>query len=509
MKKEKGKIVSDVSMLERRASSSLTAKRLVRKRYLKTGNDGVDRYQMDGTNVVYRNQGTPYINCAFLDDGDTIIAANEQGYIDIVRLPRYDGTSTFPTRPLGRALCTDLSLNLDRSRTTPRCRKIHGFHSGEAFAVGLDSGEFQIFSTERSTPWWVSKQKQLGLVKTHSKPFQDLITHAYKIGAPRRKYHSDETISLAAQIRSPTFVESQLEEMYEWTMGYGGRHPCTWDFREIASGSLQAIHIEAYGDNFCFRMLDSRSPQSHHSICIDLNMTNNDSISALCFLSDHSVATASSFDVKSRDGKIEIWDLRMIRKESKSHLSLFVPTFPEDVAYGFDKEECVHMNISTSRDLTLPENSKVIFSDLKLLRNGYLIASCASLPIYFVIDPIRIKIVTVVHTGDTKDLSAIDRQNGLIASYSLHHHDIGGSLRFYDSTRSSKAAIAGKKRKVESASGDSKNQDENENFDFKIEVDLQDRNGLETILSHMSFNDLGSSLIATSQDGDIFLWRAS
>ena len=112
MRKERPYIVNETSVLDRRSSSSTIAQRLVRSRYLRTGSAGVDRCEVDGTNVVYRNQGVPYVKCAFLDDNDTIIAANEQGYIDIIRLPPYDGSSTAPTRPLGRALCTDLSPEL-------------------------------------------------------------------------------------------------------------------------------------------------------------------------------------------------------------------------------------------------------------------------------------------------------------------------------------------------------------------------------------------------------------
>ena len=484
----------------------------MRKRYLQTGNGGVDRCQIDGTNVVYRKQRrTPYVKCAFLDDGDTIIAANDRSYVDIVRLPQYEGTSAAPTRPLGRALCTDISLKLERTNLLPQCKKIHGFNKGESFAVGLSTGEFQIFSTERTTPVWISKAASFGIQMTYTTPIQDFITFAYKVLAPRRFDDWGCGVSLVDQLLEPRYWMDK-SEVNLLARGYDQRP--NWDFRENSAGSLQAVNIGIRNDNFSFRIHDSRTPgQDHSSICVDMLMKDYEYMGAICFLNDHSVATLRCNRTKRANAvqcreQVKIWDLRIIRKEERNHLQATIPSFPDIYSNGFGKENCVPMVIDYSCYQALPKYEELSLSELTLLPNGHVVVSSLSHQCHFVIDPVQMTTVSVVHTRDKMDLFAIDRQNGFIATYGSNGHDTGGNLSFFDiHTRPKNAVSSGKKRKIESLdSGDS---DLCKKSDFEIPTDVQDRNGLATTLSHMSFNNLGSSLIATSLDGDIFLWRAS
>ena len=520
MNEKRQNIVNEVSALDRRVSSSSVAKRLVRKRFLQAGGGGVDRYQMDGVNAVYFNQRQPpvYVKCAFLDHGDTVLAASATGYIDIVRVPRYGGMSP---RPLGRALCTNLSLSLDRSSGESECTKLHGFRNGEAFAAGLGNGEFQIFSTERQTPWWVSKQKQLGLLKTHKAPVQEFITHAYKVSAPSRRHYNFTNVPLVDQLRNPFYLAPLAP-----THGYHDVEKASWDFREISSGSIQAVHVGAYGKSFCFRLLDSRTPRSQHDICVDLHRANQFSFCA-CFLSDNAVATSDLL-------KIKIWDLRMIQKGGSNQLSPFWPTLPDDVAHELAVDNCSSIDIDWNKffsDIEYSQSgmnpkleiSKRGISDLTLLNSGHFVAS-SSESYHVVVDPIKMTAISAVNTNKTQygsiappdhsnDLDlrsyAIDRQNGYIVRHDNGTDDYGsaGSLYFFDSMSSKKGTTAGKKRKVVSDTSDGSIL--GENFDFKIDAAVQDQNGLRSDLSHMSFNDLGSSLVATTLDGGIFLWSAS
>lgn len=535
----------DVVSSRRRTASAFLSKRIVRKRLLNAGRGGVDRCIEDGTNVVFRKPENSYVNCIFLDEHDTILAADRRGYIDIVRLPRYDGSSIEPRRPLGQALCTNLSAATDGNKFSPDAYyKLYSLQNGKAFAVGLASGNFRVFATEHASLWDSSRLGLKPTLLSQSVPrhvFQGYITQGFKSTGPLRKYWRDDTVSLSHQLQHPANVASRLQEFYKWddltfvdqyTASEMTNNPQSqWDFRETSSGSLQAVHIGQYSDMFGLRILDDRTPQSQHDICVDLDMQNGVDITAVCFVNDNCVASSSGCssssphcysDANTQNREIKLWDIRMI-KNGEACSNIVLPSYPRDAAHGMRAKEILLMRDGHSQNRTQWKNSKSSASDatttslkdsspplvcgLTPLHGGHHLMASARFDHHFLIDCSRpeAEVATVIAANsnlrnpDCTVLStyAVDKQNGNVAIYEAGAGEMQTiTLHAAGIDDVSSDASIGRKRKLSGPTS-------------KLETSIRDCYGLHTELSCLAFNPTGTSLVGASVDGDIFAWRAA
>jgi hypothetical protein len=208
-----------------RSTQRYVGRRLVRKRLLKDAGR-VDLHE-DGSTAVHRKyQLDSYVNCAFLNDSDVALAADHNGRIDIVRLPRYDETDK--PRPLGTVLAQELQTRAnpeyDNTTAAKGCKKLYSMQRGEAFAVGLPCGEYRVFATERAATWGEKRglSAPAPLSQTIPPNANAYITKGWKVRRPTRRYMRDPgSLSLAEQLTS--FWDAEL--LGTEIPGWSGEHP--------------------------------------------------------------------------------------------------------------------------------------------------------------------------------------------------------------------------------------------------------------------------------------------
>lgn len=514
---------------KRRETSAAVAKRIIRKRWLNAGI--ADRCNDGGTNVVFRKPGNPYVNCIFLDENDTVLASDQRGFLDIIRLPLYDGSTEVP-RPLGQVLCKNLCPATYLGKMEPKC-KLHSLQQGKSFAVGLASGELRVFATEHASLWGDTKALGLQSTTTYSQTARQDYHHSYvphimKSRRPLRKYQRDYNVNLSHQLQHPTTtgLSSRLTEVFKWNdplfadeAFYSNDEVLNtesqWDFRETPSLSLQAVHIGLYADMFGLRVLDDRTPRSQNDICVDLHMENESDITAVCFVSDNTVASSVTLFTDNklmRHSEIKLWDIRMI-KNGQACANIVLPSYPRDVVHGMSAKETLRVRehgsqervCLSSRDHAFPlEASSPLVSHLTLVHNGQLMVS-AQFHHHFLIDPVRATFVSTVkeaspdlRSPDCTHLStfAVDRQYGTVAIYEAANNE-KQTIALHTSTSDELLHGRGRKRKLACPTSS------------KLETSICDCYGLQTELSCLEYNPSGTSLVGGSVDGDIFTWHAA
>lgn len=479
-----------------------TCARIAHKRLLQSGQ--VDRCRHDGTNQVFRRPHSFYVACSFLDDHDTVIAVDSNGYADIVRLPTFDG-SKVARRSQGTLLVSQLTAATVSNTVLQPKFKIRSFRKGSIVAVGNDDGNFRIIATERATQVMPS---MLSLHSSMSVPLgvdyswvNDIQWKGWDIPGPLRRYQRDDIYTLAHQLRNPNGYVSRLTEYYNRVDRI---HPfCVWDFYETPS-SLLALKIGNDRDHFTLRILDDRySPANNHRICVDMESTKDCQNIAACFLSETLIACAvhsKSFD------KIKMFDVRMTRNGIASSTSI-LPSFPHCTAQALQTDDTFDLAIC-EKSITVQlvteqqESQRHIFSSpliaaLERLHNGSIMVSTTE-GMHFVLDSTK-RIVRTVKPAEqlVAPVFAVDKEHATVAVYDQKKSS--GTIALHTSSLmkyANRQPQRGYKRK-----GSSRFESSN------IETLIHDEVGLATQLSDLTFNDSGTSLLGASKDGDLFCWR--
>jgi hypothetical protein len=523
-----------------RSTQRHVGRRLVRKRLLKDAGR-VDLYE-DGSTAVHRKyQLEKYVNCAFLNDSDVALAADINGRIDIVRLPRYGETDK--PRPLGTVLAQELQTRANpennnnvMSAVEGRC-KLYSMQGGNAFAVGLPCGEYRVFATERASTW--GEQRGLSTpsplsqnIPPNANPY---ITKGWKVRRPTRRYKRDpESLSLAKQLTSFWDAELLGTEIPCWsnpdTASFlNTETSCTkpttqssdaqWDFRETGS-ALMSVHVHPYKDCFAVRVMDDRA-QHHpgnqrHNIVIDHEIKGKqgrEDVTSVCFASDDVVATSVQCQLGTgRTSCIKLFDIRMTRNGTAAS-AVVLPSFPRDIVHGTDSIKS--LQLSKLNDDSLPYNSGIepttgtVVSLTSSYSGSIMVTLCedATMGLYkhCLIDPVQERVKATVKQDIWKGgiaYFAIDSMHEYIAcsdGADISFHDFasvepGGPAKTITQNRNRKRNHQGLSSTLD-------------NSPNTIHGKFHDRYGLPTSISCLAFNESGSSLIGGSTDGDLFVWR--
>jgi hypothetical protein len=501
-------LASAVQNRKRRVCQRITQKRLLDHRS--------NKCKDDDAHVAYRNplgRENPYVNCTFLDGNDVVVAANERGTIDIVRLPSCRWSEE-PLRHCGKLLSQLCVSENARVHGNFERFKLHSIQKGNAFAVGDPfSGELRVYATENATIRWKLQTPQSNSFST-TRPVVPAGTNSHgfdhhlicKIRGPMRKYNgSCRFAPLSFQIEhstshvltGPAEIDRWEEERFRRGENCAFNRKSNWDFRETPSGSLLALHVCAESDLLGIRILDERSSKICVAVDLDMEMNKQYKIANACFIDDKLVA----YQCGSHDGCIKIWDIRMLKDSVQ-----ILPSYPKDSAFGFRTSSRISSNPSTYRrsGTDYPSNTKtIVIPDYSLtpLHCGNLIASSKRADLHTVLDPYRSIVVKAVDVSQPETTTscncfAVDQESGTIAVYDQSLKTIRVQPTSYSRDRPDRGM--GKKR----SHPDSISCNNNE-----IQANLYDAYGLETSLACLVYNESGTSLIGGSIDGDIFLWR--
>lgn len=533
-----------------RSTQRQVGRRLVRKRLLKDAGR-VDLYE-DGSTAVHRKyQLDSYVNCAFLNDSDVALAADKNGRIDIVRLPRYDETDK--PRPLGTVLAQELQTRAHTQSNTraakSRC-KLYSMQRGNAFAVGLPCGEYRVFATERASTW--GEQRGLStpspLSQTIPPKASPYITKGWKVKRPVRRYTRDPaSLSLAEQLTS--FWDAEL--LGTEIPGWSGENPdtasffntetsCTkptpqssdaqWDFRETGS-ALLSVHVHPYKDCFAVRVMDDRAQQypgdQRHNIVIDHHIKGKqgrEDVTSVCFASDQAVATSTQRQSGAGiTSCIKLFDIRMTRNGTAA-AAVVLPSFPRDIVHGMGPIKSLQSSKLSADSRTYSSGTATTGTVVNLASscNGSILVSlCEDLPNgvdgmfmdaplglykHCVIDPVQERVKATVNQEireEGKTYFAVDSTHECVACYD--GTDI--SLHAFASVEAGgppNKAIKQNRNRKRNHHGISSTFDSSPNT---IHGKFLDRYGLTTTISCLAFDESGTSLIGGSTDGDLFVWR--
>jgi len=507
-------VATKYSAVQSRKCRQQVGKKLAHQRLLSAGQ--VDRYKVDGTNVVYRRPSTSYVSCAFLDEHDTVVAIDSRGYSDIIRLPPYDGGSKTPRRALGNLLTSQLSVAPHHQVSSHSHFHIRSIRNGNAFVVGNELGGFRVVATEQAARFLPkallgTKSLSLGHLSQSDMGCLEMNWHGWQIPGPLRKYFRHNQWTLAQQLRNPSNL-SPLIEISNWQdSAISATTPKTlWDFWETPS-SLLAAHIGNPNDNFSIRFLDERVSTQSDQICVDLMGESQDiqMLSSLCFVSENCVACAAvEHQSKGTQSVIKLFDIRMVRNGESSSASL-LPSFPRSSAHGLRASETfgvfydnhAFVSVSCQNEQTVGREPGPCIWDLNRLHTGSLMIT-TKLGGHFLFDIAKQTLVKVKAENNLlpyPPIYALDKQYGTIAEYEPQQAS-AQSIALYKSSEhfSSRNRHCGYKRKMSSS---------NTSCCSKIETNIQDCYGLQTELSCMAFNESGTSIVGVSKDGDIFTWR--
>jgi hypothetical protein len=529
-----------------RSTQRHVGRRLVRKRLLKDAGR-VDLFE-DGSTVVHRKYRLgSYASCAFLNDFDVALAADKNGRIDVVRLPRFGETEK--PRPLGIVLAQELQTraNPESSNITPataegRC-KLYSMQRGNAFAVGLPCGEYRVFATEHASTWGEQRGQSTPspLSQTIPPKSNPYITKGWRVKRPTRRYKRDpESLYLVDQLY--TFWDAGLfgTEIPCWS----GENPDTafslnadtnytnsntphgsdaqWDFRETGS-ALMSVHVHPFRDCFTVKVMDDRAPHQpgdhRHDVVIDQQMKGKqgrEDVTSVCFASDNVVATS----VQCQSGTeitncIKLFDIRMTRKGTPVS-EVVLPTFPRDMVHGTDPIKSLQFSKlnDDSQTVAMPgaETSTETVVRLTSSCSGTILASLCedstgggtSTRFYkhCVIDPVqeRVKVAFDQEVlGGGPAHFAIDSMHEYMACYD--GLDISLLNLAPKPVGSSRSTQRNRKRNHQ---GESSALDDSATT---MHAKFLDRYGLNTSISCLAFNESGTSLIGGSSDGDLFVWR--
>lgn len=323
--------------------------------------DGGGDTNAAGANNYFLETPTPYAAISFLNDY-VVLAADEKGQIDAVRLPTRRGEGRGQRRRRGTLAANCLGEPLD---LLPKSQiSLFPFLNGDAFAVGYPGGEVRIYSTEHDATWGAaaaatdigSPTGAATCTSTSSSNHRPSFLHcAVREGGPRRKYERLDYRqygavqggqSLREMLVSQSLGRQYLPEILDWDVGQYPPYRSIdakltanpnlmeemgmvensaayklYAFREVgAGGSLLTAYADPYLDCYSLRMMDGRTMSQNSStstaeaqqktqICIDLKPLNTragggqysgEDISSLAFVGDNALATSHVSRVENK-----------------------------------------------------------------------------------------------------------------------------------------------------------------------------------------------------------------
>ena len=515
----------------------------------------------DDDNVTASNNfleiASSYKAVAFLRD-DLVLASDDNGRVDAVRLPARGGRGTLVASRLG-----DPDPTVQHSAPP-----LFALNDGESFAMGLSGGEVRVFATSRDTTW-----SNLGNSNNSCNTY---MRQALRVSGPRRKYErandpnkarSAEARSLSDMLKAPSPNDRYLQEICDWNEGRfpPPRIPDKTNNLSLAAGlavtansfafhedsssrSLFAAYVDPEFDCFSLRVLDGRvsseTSDVRRTICVDsnplkkryLNRNVFEDISAITFVGDRTLATSHVARVGKNQASnlIKLWDLRMIREEACSSTP-FIPSFPFDEARGMESwsqtailgngnivvsstsEEVPAADFVISRLVGSVDGSRLSITTNSLSNHetfdGHrMVDSCASNTL--LMDPNHIGSVlndAKLSSFQQSELNAFTPNLDFLASYQESASDpvvMLFDLNNHTTKKKDLDGMAKKKRKYHDAMQASK--ESTPEFDSclvgKLEGTVTDSFGIESKLSCLSLDKHGTALVGGSMDGDLFLW---
>lgn len=463
------------------------AKKLVKRRFqekITARRNNVDH--------LYRNLSMhPYCGCWFVDNRDTIMACSSSGTLDIIRLRGEvcnDNTSLECSLKLGSFPSSSwLFRHFD-------CRS---FGRGQSIAVGMPTGDLQLYDTEyckalspsiNPTTWWRKgrtnklAEKKVHLAANHNSSF---IRKGWTARRAMRRYQGNFA-SLQEQIDDP-FLSTALPEVYQWD-----NLDCQplqsiqcWDFWEHSAGNIQALHMGDPHDYFGVTLCDTRLRASQNAIFFSSEEKKDTMMDFKggCFLSERVVATIQ----ENLDRAVVcLWDLR---NPKSSCSEILLPSYPRDVA-------CPSSPYCSYDDLIPHKCQYLTRYTLSAVRGDTLLVSMLVTKKRqhfrqdFQVDTLRgsnIQCIERNYVGTSAPISAVCPEMDWVATFHESNFDI-------DELQAEELVPSSRKRKFEADPS-------------KYYVELTDRLGTSTTLNHLSFNEDGSCLCGASIDGDVFVWK--
>jgi hypothetical protein len=495
----------------------------------------------------------PYVSCAFLNDGDKILAADRAGTVDILQLPE-------PHRPQQEENTCDpdvlgsvYNVGVHAKPHVPsNYFKLQRLDGGHAFVMGLPSGECRIFATEQLDKGPIVSYCDQTLKPAPVAQFAgSFVTDIWRILPPPRKYQRHDDLTLWKQYRDPTTAMHAVDVLHEipfWNnvdgAGAGGfsskvNHAvgaAQWDFRETSARTFLAVHVQLHGDALGLSCIDPRTSSTanstgtcsspsrpSHKVCLAHVPTAfahaDTQVVAACFVSDHHVAVASQFAPQAsprstappspptslaEQSVVAIWDLRYFAKPKKTL------SFPSHRVYDYDQSTAV-------ASVVLPPGQRVRQLSASRTRPGRLLVTikntdgCTEHGLWQ--DPLRnTALTTVIANGCSefrKPILAIDDACDVVACYeqgtAVSLYDLSQQPSRYQSVATSTCqshGLSGRKKK-RTYRGEAR---PDTIPPQRIETTLCDRYGLNTDLSCMAWNPSGTILVGGSCDGDLFVW---
>lgn len=433
---------------------------------------------------------------------------------------------------MGTLLASQLSVATARDsdeHARQECQ-LRSLQSGASFFVGLPGKEYRVFDTEYATctssslrPLFTSKKAASVSQGCLPNGRDSHWTRAWSVLGPSRRYSRFARNSLLQQLAlGPVATAAAESGAYPWSADYDCERmtgsifhdsAALWDIWETPSALFTVS-----GDFDCFCLSDSRVAHSEtvprHDVIVDKDCSAGGRIAAVCFASQYVVATALDRLGASDFGQyatcIKLWDLRML--SATEHCTL--PSFPRERGHVLDPMDTLSLQGSHSippRGKHGGSESESVFTQGKtksLSRgtNGTLLATLQQDPeqprvSHCLLDPATGSLLKrIAHLGgggDEPPAFAVDQSHELLAC--LRDCPVRDSMLLHD--LQSPPAPCNRKRSY--SDSDTREWDAENSF----AIQTLDGYGIKTSLSSLAFDESGTSLVGSSLDGDLFVWR--
>jgi hypothetical protein len=509
----------------------------------------------------YMIEQNAYSSVIFLNQHDIILGADQAGRIDVVRLPRYGSEE----HGLGTKLASKVDIRPPCEKST--VVKLKSLQNGEAFAVGLSTGEFRVFATEHASSW---REEQRQPVQQRNMPEPRIQLHGWRFLGPRRRYHRngvDSTRSLLhmldshqgnpqlynmAQVMDWNENDRQLRTTNTWLEHMDflpGRHPscnddARWDFRETPN-RLQAAFVDQERDCFSIRFLDNRTKHcfGRPNLIIDTESKDNarscqEDVSSVCFVSANYLATSHVWKKASDldpSNAVKLWDVRMmsVRRSGKPVVENVLPSYPLDsvsraradstwltkVSAG-ETGDCHLLPLSSDTNIdwgcpfsvtrltSSSDGVGTIMVTLQTTNTGQQTIE------NMIFDPSAGKVIhrhrsaQAAQPNNTSSVFTVSPSHDLFASYQVGNHSGNSKLAFYDFTPGNEQTQTTKMSRKRSKDDLVRNEEDgNPGYLGEISPNVSDRDGIPSRLTALAFNDTSTSLVGGTLDGDLFVWR--
>jgi WD40 repeat protein len=427
-----------------------------------------------------RDEGA-YRNCIFLGETGNILALADDGLLDIIRpaagimkKPRKDDPNVHLPAIVETFRAVEFCAAVSGSQ---RCG-LFSLRSGNAFAVVQHSGQLSFYDTETGQGFGFSGDPQAYGVRS-SDPGRIGATfrlYGWLARPPSRTVRRD-SLPLRQQLVGSHIgtPDGPCESVYAgWPRILPGSATAEVGFDIRESPCLSAVHVNHHQDTFLFRFFDERTDK-HHTV-VDLAAPDDLRFQDVCYRSDYCVAT-------STDRSVMLWDVRMLRKDTKT---TWLSSFPQDICHTMSPTMAFQNVARSSMDNGgITRMHCLATGDLLLLtQDGYCI-----------VDPIRNKVKNRISSSifNGAVLTAVNKNFGILAA-----HD---AEAFFDFPSPAIQSIhicdvyrkESRKRKQESSNCITANL-----VDSETET--------KTNIRCLAFNSSGDRLIASSGDGNIFVF---